>query len=83
MFNLQDLTKAGIDTPLFKLLSNVYPEHKWLPWKFQQQVPMGYWEDPSNQKKFLDWAATELEIKEMSDWYNVTLNVKEGREFFY
>jgi hypothetical protein len=70
------LKKFGINAPLFMLLSIVYPELEWLPWKFQQQVPMGFWEDRYNQKKFVNWASTELKINEMSDWYNVTTNVK-------
>ncbi len=72
------MTKAGIKTPLFQLLSNIYPEHEWLPWKFQQPVPKGFYNDPSNRRKFVDWVAAELHIKEMSDWYNVTSNVKKS-----
>jgi hypothetical protein len=62
--------------PLFKVLSDVYPEHDWLPWKFHKQnVPKGFWDNPLNRRKFVECAATELNINEMSDWYNVTLNV--------
>jgi hypothetical protein len=31
--------------------------------------------DPSNQREFMDSIAKKLNIKEMSDWYNVTLKV--------
>jgi hypothetical protein len=59
---------------LLQLLSNVYPDYNWLPWKFAE-CPLPYWDDVKNQRKFLDWAAKELNIKEMSDWYNVTNKV--------
>jgi hypothetical protein len=83
VINIQkDLRKSGIKESLFELLTSAYPEHEWLPWKFQQRVPRGFWENASNQRKFADWAATQFKIKEMSDWYNITSNVKKRREIF-
>jgi hypothetical protein len=58
----------------FLLLSNVYPDYHWLPWKFTA-VPPNYWNDKKNIRIFLDWAAKQLKVKEMSDWYNVTYKV--------
>jgi hypothetical protein len=52
----------------------VYPDYNWLPWKFGK-CPANYWDDVKNQRKFMDWAAKELNIKDMSDWYNVSINV--------
>jgi hypothetical protein len=52
----------------------MYPEKEWLPWKFVS-CPLEYWNDVNNQTKFVEWAAKQLKIKEMSDWYNVTLKV--------
>jgi hypothetical protein len=52
------------------LLAENYPEYEWLPWKFEK-CPRNYWEDLKNQRKFADWAGKQLNIKEMSDWYNV------------
>jgi hypothetical protein len=60
------------ESPL-RLLSSVYPEHEWLPWKFN--CPRNFWKDANNQRKFMDWAAKELKLKEMDDWYNVTEKV--------
>jgi hypothetical protein len=54
------------------LLSTVYPDYNWLPWKFDK-CPNFYWNDFNNHKKFIEWAAQQLKIKEMSDWYNVTV----------
>jgi hypothetical protein len=77
----QDFVKIGANSILtnfdnspFHCLSSVYPDYNWLPWKFTQ-VPKNYWENVNNQKKFIDWAATQLNIKEMSDWYKVTRKV--------
>jgi hypothetical protein len=56
------------------LISNVYKEYEWLPWKFPI-CPHNYWNDVKNSRKFVEWAAKELKIKEMSDWYNVTYKV--------
>ncbi|KAJ1501146.1 hypothetical protein HMI54_010222 [Coelomomyces lativittatus] len=56
---------------MFRALSVIYPDYKWLPWKFPT-VPRNFWVDIKNQKWFIEWAAQELKIKEMSDWYNVS-----------
>ena len=48
----------------------VYPEYDWLPWKFEK-CPKKYWHDVKNERKFMDWAGKELNVKEMSDWYNL------------
>jgi hypothetical protein len=57
-----------------QLLSSTYPDYDWLPWKFTL-CPRNFFNDPKNQRKFMDWAAKELNIKEMSDWYNITAKV--------
>jgi hypothetical protein len=57
-----------------KLMATVYPEYEWLPWKFEHS-PKNYWENVSNQRRFMDWAAKELNVKDMSDWYNVSVKV--------
>jgi hypothetical protein len=59
---------------LIKLLTATFPNYEWLPWKFQSS-PRDFWTDVNNQRKFMEWAAKELKIKEMSDWYQVTLKV--------
>ena len=58
----------------YKLLSTVYPDYDWLPWKFDRCVSY-YWDDIKNQRKFMDWAGKELGIKEKSDWFKVTYHV--------
>ena len=57
-----------------KVLSSVYPQYEWLPWKFDN-CPRNYWGDVENQQKFVEWAGKELKIKEISDWYKVSNKV--------
>jgi hypothetical protein len=54
-----------------QLLSTTYPEYVWLPWKFNK-CPNKFWGNIHNQRKFLEWATKELNIKEKSDWYKVS-----------
>ncbi len=56
------------------LLSNIFPEYEWLPWKFVQ-ISKGYWKDMKNQRKFMDWAGKELNYTNKEDWYKVTTEV--------
>jgi hypothetical protein len=49
----------------------MYPYYNWLPWKFPE-FPVEYWDDLKNQRKFMDWAARQLNI---DDWYKVSIKV--------
>jgi hypothetical protein len=64
---------------LYMMLSSIYPEYDWLPWKFEK-TPQNYWGDTENQRKYLDWAATQLGIKDPSDWYSVGRKVRKFQE---
>jgi hypothetical protein len=80
---LKDLIDLGGQTlvshvykgSLLQLLSATYPDYDWLPWKFDGECPPEFWDSVKNQRKFTDWAAKQLNIKEMSDWYNITFQV--------
>jgi hypothetical protein len=61
------------------MLSTLYPDYNWLPWKFSK-VPFNYWQDLKNHRKFLDWAATQLNVKEMSDWYKISQKVNKNHK---
>lgn len=54
----------------FKLLSALFPNYKWLPWKFDH-CPRNFWSVPSNQRMYMDWVAKELHITDKNDWYKV------------
>jgi hypothetical protein len=60
---------------LVSLLTSVYTEHEWLPWKFSM-CPREYWSNIENQKKYVEWAGKQLNIKEYSDWYKVPARVE-------
>jgi hypothetical protein len=52
----------------------VYPEYEWNSWKFPTR-PVNSVEDMKDQREWMDWAETQLNIKEKSDWYKVKLTV--------
>lgn len=53
------------------MIQHVFPEYKWLTWKFTH-VPSNYWKEAEHQRQFLDWVATQLNIKQWEDWYDIT-----------
>src|SRR5690348_7097251 len=59
------------DNTLSKALQNVYPEHKWCPWKFKV-IPKGYLAKKENQREFMEWLGKQLGYKCLEDWYKVT-----------
>ena len=78
----KDFTEIGgkilikqYNNSMFQLLSKFYPENEWLPWRFES-CPQSYWHSVENQRKFVDWAGRELQIKSMNDWYKVSNKVK-------
>ena len=77
----QDFLNAGAESLLhnhndspFELLSFLYPDYNWLPWKFASP-PKAMWQNLSNQRKFLEFAAHHFHIQDMSDWYNIRVKV--------
>jgi hypothetical protein len=62
-----------------RCLCLAYPEHDWKVWKFKQ-VPVFYWNEFKNRKKFFDSLAAELHITQLEDWYEITIHtiVKHG-----
>jgi hypothetical protein len=54
-----------------KMLQHFYPNVEFDYWKFDH-VPSGYWSERKNQRRFFDWLASQLNIKEVNDWYSVT-----------
>ena len=56
------------------LINAVFPNYKWLPWKFKQ-APKGFWKDENNIKEYMNWLSEKLNIKKMEDWYAVSNEV--------
>jgi hypothetical protein len=48
------------------LLSTVYPEYNWLPWKFSN-VPVAYWTNVNNIKQFVNWISSQLNVTNLND----------------
>lgn len=53
------------------LIVDVFPEHKWVPWKFNR-VPLRYWNAQANKLAYVEWLFKELGFKDMRDWYSLT-----------
>jgi hypothetical protein len=53
------------------LLTTVYPDYEWLPWKLAV-LPKNFWSKDKNKRHFIEWAGKQLGVKELSDWHNVT-----------
>jgi hypothetical protein len=56
---------------LVRAMEDVYPDHKWLPWKFREGTGDEYWSDKENQRLFLVELGTELGITHMDQWHKV------------
>ena len=55
-----------------KVLLSLYPNHNWMMWKFER-VPSGFWDSAKNKKLFLDWLSKELKLKQLDDWYRISV----------
>ncbi len=53
-----------------RALKELFPSHKWLPWKFHQ-VPIGFWDSPKNARRFLAWMGRQMNVTRRIDWYSV------------
>jgi len=56
---------------LYDMLSSVFTEHKWDPWKFAS-APKNCWTDISNCRAFLENFAKMHDIRKLEDWYRIT-----------
>ena len=76
----EDINKLGGSTllskykgSLLKLLSSVFPQENWNVWDFDN-VSRGFWNDVNKQRDFMNWLFVKLDLKNMNDWYSVTVN---------
>jgi very-short-patch-repair endonuclease len=56
------------------LLKAVFPEYKWLEWKFGM-TSLSFWQDINNRKEYAEWLGKEQKYEKMEDWYNITQNI--------
>ena len=59
------------DSPL-QFLKSVFPQERWLPWKFTKCSNI--WKDKQIRKDYAIWLGEELNYKNMEDWYKITQN---------
>lgn len=57
---------------MLKTMCCLFPEHRWLLWRFNESLPNGTWNDISLQRQFFDWIGETLNIKQREDWFSVT-----------
>ena len=69
-FKNQDLAAFENEDLLEKyphqVISSMFPEHNWLPWKFTN-LPPNYWDDLVTQRNFLEHSSEQLKISELSE----------------
>merc|ERR1712166_1335708 len=54
---------------------HLHPDHEWIPWLFDGDVPHGFWEDSDNHGRYAEWMAAELQLVEPEDWYQLTVKM--------
>jgi G:T-mismatch repair DNA endonuclease (very short patch repair protein) len=59
-----------------ELFKAIFPEYKWLPWKFNL-TPKNYFTKQENLQSYMKWLGKELEYNTMEDWYNLTTPILE------
>lgn len=75
------LIKSGIrgllvtyyDSSHYLMLKKVYPEYKWLPWKFRS-LPRSVVDDPQVLEDSLAYVEKEKKLEKLEDWYSVSQN---------
>jgi len=55
---------------LIRALISVYPEYKWMVWKFPK-VPNCYWDNVYVRKELIYWIGDQLGLENPEDWYKV------------
>jgi len=57
-------------TSLSYLLSQVYPNHSWLPWMFIKSTNK-WWRPRKNQVQYIEWLKTQLNMTKMEDLHRL------------
>eukprot|EP00026_Physarum_polycephalum_P008439 Phypoly_transcript_08525.p1 GENE.Phypoly_transcript_08525~~Phypoly_transcript_08525.p1 ORF type:complete len:450 (+),score=74.07 Phypoly_transcript_08525:120-1469(+) len=51
-----------------QIINTVFPEHEWVPWKFDFP-PRNLWQEDKNRKKYMAWLGDQLGYTSLQDWY--------------
>lgn len=66
------MLQRSYDGSIAKALESIYPDHRWLQWKFVDNMPRGLWDNVQIQNDFVHHLARELKVNRMEDWYQVS-----------
>ena len=55
------------------MLSSIFPDYDWLPWKFRKQTN---WDSLELQKKFVEYVYKEKKMTSLDNWYDVSIKVR-------
>eukprot|EP01027_Heterolobosea_sp_BB2_P018918 GEZU01026579.1.p1 GENE.GEZU01026579.1~~GEZU01026579.1.p1 ORF type:complete len:601 (+),score=135.41 GEZU01026579.1:14-1816(+) len=65
------LLKDYYENSMLLALQGIYPEHPWQE-AGSPRALNGYWNDPKNQRNFLNRIAEELNVKTLDDFYKIS-----------
>ena len=54
----------------FKILTNIYPKYRFLPWLFRR-VPKGIWKEKVHRVNYIKWLRKRLKIINLSEFYKI------------
>jgi len=56
------------------LIYSIFPEFVWLPWLFfPSRVTQFFWWERENVRRYMDWIGIELEMRDLKEWYSVSV----------
>lgn len=53
------------------MVMSILKDYNWEPWRFSITVA-GFWENPENQRKYMESLAKKINIREQKDWYQIS-----------
>ncbi len=76
-FTVTPVTKKGprgiqllkaYENSFLNMVTSIYPDHIWKPWKFSDKLSPNFWVNTDNQRAFLDHCAEKLGIRTYDEW---------------
>lgn len=59
---------------VYAMLSAVFADYEWLPWRFLRISDKKFWESSTNQLRALEWLGERVGVRTWEDWYHVTVD---------
>lgn len=54
---------------ILNAVSDLFPDYDWKMWLFAGGVPDRFYDDPTNQRAYMDWLGERLGFSKPEDWY--------------